>query len=287
MNVYVANLGDDTVIRVPKAGGNATTLVTGWKNVVGVAVSGTNLFWSSESTFGNAGVSGNFGGVWKCTLPACTDKNLISTVGNVRHLDAKNGYVYYAASSDVRRVKEDGTGDMTIAAVNSPFSVAADATHVYYTSNQNNVGRALVTGGVDESVGPLTSKVTGFISVTADRFFWAYTDVSSKGQAFGALKSATATRVSYGNANQASIAITSDAKNVYWANDGSNTGIDSNGDGELLSCPVAGCGSAEPVRLVDKLHYAGPIIVDGSTIYFLEFGGRGGANGRLLKIAAP
>ena len=142
-NIYVALKRDDTVVRLAKTGGTVVTLVAGWKNVIGVALSGTTLFWSSDGTLGDAGVSGNFGGVWKCTLPACTDKKLISTVGDVRHIDVQNGWVYYATFDQVRRVKVDGTGDMTVVVVNAPFSVRADATHVYFTSAENSLGRAL------------------------------------------------------------------------------------------------------------------------------------------------
>lgn len=223
-------------------------------------------------------------GVWKCTLPACTDKKLISTVGDVYHLDVKNGFVYYATFDAVRRVKEDGSGDIAIGTVNRPFAVAADATHVYYTSNQNSVERSLVTGGGSESVGPLNSKVVGFMAVDSTRFYWAYTDSNSKGQVLSGMKATPATRVTYGNANLGSVGVVADDANVYWTNDGTATGIDSNGDGELLTCPVAGC-AGDPVRLVDKLHYGGPLVTDANAVYFLEFGGRSGANGRLLKIA--
>ena len=72
-NVYVATINGGTVLRIAKTGGKIDTLVTGWASMVGVAVSGTTLFWSADDTLGDAG-NGDFGGVWKCTLPACTDK---------------------------------------------------------------------------------------------------------------------------------------------------------------------------------------------------------------------
>lgn len=285
-NVYIATQGANTILRVAKTGGKVDTLVTGWQSMIGVAVSGTTLFWSADDALGDAG-DGNFGGVWKCTLPACTDKKLISTAGQSRHLDVKNGFVYYATVDAVRRVKVDGTGDqLLVAGINQPFSVAADEAFVYYTSNENSLGRVPVDGGTDNSVGPLNAKTYGFVAVDALHFYWAFTDVSSKGQVFAGLKSATATRTSYGTANQGSIGVGSDGTNLYWTNDGTFTGIDSNGDGELLMCPVGGC-APDPVRLVDKLRYAGPIVLDANAVYFLEFGGRSGANGRLLKIAKP
>ena len=40
------------------------------------------------------------------------------------------------------------------------------------------------------------------------------------------------------------------------------------------------------MRLVEKLHYSGPIRLDANAVYFIEYGGAG-ANGRLLKIAKP
>ena len=285
-NVYVATKDGNTVLRVAKTGGKVDTLVTGWQSLVGVAVSGTTLFWSADDALGDAG-DGNFGGVWKCTLPACTDKKLISTAGRSRHIDVKNGFVYYATEDAIRRVKVDGTGDqLLVAGINQPFSVAADDAFVYYTSNETSLGRVPVDGGSDNPVGPLNASQYGFVAVDAQRFYWAFTDVSSKGQVFGGLKSATATRTSYGTANQGSVGVASDGTNLYWSNDGTYTGIESNGDGELLTCPVGGC-APDPVRLADKLRYAGPIVLDANAVYFLEFGGRSGANGRLLKIAKP
>ncbi|HSO40198.1 MAG TPA: hypothetical protein VLT33_47050 [Labilithrix sp.] len=285
-NIYVATIGADTVLRVAKTGGATEVLVTGWQNMLGVAVSGSTLFWSADGALGDAG-DGNFGGVWKCTLPACTDKKLVSTVGRTRHLDVKNGYLYYASESDVRRVKVDGTGDQSlVTGVNQPFAVAADATHVYYNSNQNSLQRVLIAGGGDEPVGPLVASYVGFVAVDSQRFFWAYTDGAGKGTVLGALKSAPATRTTYGEANFRSLGVASDDTNLYWSNDGTVTGTTSNGDGELLTCPVAGC-VGDPVRLADKLNFAGAIALDATAVYFLEFGGRGGANGRVLKIAKP
>lgn len=282
--VYVANSGDNTVVRIPKTGGNVEQLVTGWSTMLGVTVSGTSLFWSSNTGFGDGG-GGNFGGLWTCTLPACTDKKNVSTAGYVRHLDARNGYVYYGTMSDVRRVKADGTAEQILApSVNQTWSVAADATHVYYNSNQNSLQRVLVGGGGEEPVGPLIANYVGFVAVDSQRFYWAYVDVSKKGQILSGLKTAPATRVTYGNANEGAVGVASDETNLYWSNDGTATGIESNGDGELLTCPVAGC-TGDPVRLADKLHYAGAIVTDATAVYFLEFGGRSGANGRLLKIA--
>lgn len=282
-NVYLALAGDDSVVRVSKTGGTVVQLVTGWQNMTGVGVAGNTLFWSGDGARGDAG-DGNFGGLWKCTLPACTDKKVISTVGYVRHIDVKNGYVYYANESEIRRVKVDGTGDMTINATNQAFAVAADDKHVYYTSNQNTLLRSPITGGPGEAIGPLTAKFVGFVSLSSTSFYWAYTDTNDNGQVFGSVKAAPATRVSFGNMNLSSVGVGSDGKYVYWTNDGTATGIESNGDGELLACPVAGCGGMAPLRLAEKLHYGGHLVVD-DAVYFLEFGGRSGANGRLLKLA--
>ena len=253
--------------------------------MIGVAVSESTLFWSADDTLGDAG-DGNFGGVWKCTLPACSDKKLVSTVGRVRHMAVKSGYVYYASEDAVRRVKVDGTDDqLLVGGVNQPFAVAADATHVYYNSNQNSLERVPIAGGASESVGPLNSTFYGFVALDTQHFYWAFTDVSSKGQVYAGLKSTPATRTSYGTANQRSVGVASDDTNLYWSNDGTFTGTDANGDGQLLTCPVSGC-APDPVKLVEKLNYAGPILLDANAVYFIEFGGAG-ANGRLLKIAKP
>lgn len=285
--VYFATQGDGRVMRILKSGGTVDTLVTGWQSMIGVGVSGTTLFWSADDALGDAG-DGNFGGVWKCTLPACTDKKLVSTVGNTQHLDVKNGFVYYATEDSIRRVKVDGTGDQSLVTpINRPFSIAADDAHVYYTSNQTSLERVPVGGAATgEAVGPLNASRYGFVAVDAQRFYWAFTDVSSKGQVFGALKASPATRTSYGTTNRGSLGVASDGTNVYWMNDGTLSGTDSNGDGDFLTCPVAGC-TGEPLRLADQLHFAGPIAIDGSAVYFLEFGGRNSVNGRLLKVAKP
>ncbi len=289
-HLYLANFRDDSVVRVPKAGGAVEPLVTAWGSVVGVAVSGTSLFWSSRGSFGDGG-GGSFGGVWTCTLPACTNKKNVSPVGGVQHLAVNGGFLYYATGDGVRRMAVDGTGDLAlVSGINQAFSLAVDATHVYYTSRENSLQRVLVGGGGNEPVGPLVANSIGFVATDSQRFFWAYTDMADRGQLLGGLKSAPATRVSYGTMNEQSLAVASDDTNVYWTNDGTVTGTGfnttSNGDAELLTCPVAGC-AGDPIRLVDKLQFTGQIVLDGPAIYFLEYATSKANNGRLLKIAKP
>jgi hypothetical protein len=52
-----------------------------------------------------------------------------------------------------------------------------------------------------------------------------------------------------------------DAKNVYWANSGAGT---------ILSCPLAGCGAAEPKVVVENAPGARGIAVDAMNVYWMS-----------------
>ena len=55
------------------------------------------------------------------------------------------------------------------------------------------------------------------------------------------------------------VGITTDAVNVYWTTDGTNTGGSTNSDGKVMTCPIAGCAASGPIILADKLAFSGPV----------------------------
>lgn len=292
-DVYVTAQRDGTVLQIPKAGGAPKVLASGQEDVHGVVVDGVTLYWSNgDFRFNDAGA---VGGIWKCTLPGCAAPTLVTPGDIAMNVELSNGFLYYAARNDaeVRRVTPSGAGDMLVAATNSPFDIAVDGTHVYYTSSQPSLYRALIDGGSvpnEEAVGPLDSKLVGYVTVDDQRYYWAYVDQADKGHVLSGSKAAPASpKTSYGSEadNVGAIGVAVDATYLYWSTDGTATGNVPDANGKLFACPKQGCGPQGPILLADQLVFGGPIATDDQAVYWVEFGSVGQANGRLRKVAKP
>jgi hypothetical protein len=293
-NVYVTTLGDGAVLRIPKDGSTASTIVTGHEKARGVTIGGNELFWSSADFAGDGG-DGSWGGVWGCTLPACTNVHFVTEGDYASNVRYANGSLFFAEgnNSAIVRVQPDGSNRVALTTATGPFSVAVDATHVYYQANIPNLERVPVDGGAEESVGPLlpASGSLGLMDIDSDRVYWAFSQDESTGHVYSAMKSSpTATRIEYGTDNKNSVGVAVDATTVFWTNQGTFGAappFNNNGDGDVRACPKAGCGAA-PIVLQQNLKAPGAIHVDGDAIYFLTFGTSGNtSDGELRRIAKP
>ncbi|MBX3211855.1 MAG: hypothetical protein KF850_07470 [Labilithrix sp.] len=290
-NVYVTARGNGAVLRVAKDGSKTDVLVSGHDEARGVTLDGQNLFWSNLEFAGDGG-DGYWGGVWGCSLPACSDVHLVTTADWAANVRYSNGFLYFAENNNgvVVRVKPDGSMRTDVGAGNKPFSVAVDGTHVYFQANADDLRRVQLDGGSQETVGPLSyGGALGFVAVDDERVYWAYGEYESpKGFVYSALKAnPAAPKVSYGTNNVNSLGVAVDATTLYWTNEGTFDGTSSAKNGELLACPKAGC-SGDPVVLAEGLSAPGAIAVDDAAVYYLVFGStRGSADGELRKIAKP
>jgi hypothetical protein len=290
VNVYYTTFGGaGAVALVPKAGGTPKTLATTQTSARGVQVDATGLYWSNGDF-----ISGK-GGVWKCTLPACTTPTLVAPGDWAYDVQLANGQVYFSAYNDgtvLVGLPDGGAG--VVATTNHAFGLGVDSNYAYYTSSQPNLYRAALDGGAgnEESVGPLNSDSVGFVVLDATRFYWAFADTSDAGHVFGALKADPGTRVDYAgpeSVGPAGVAV--DATNIYWSTGGTFSGPPTspvpNGDGKVFTCPLAGCPAAGPTLLAGKLRDTGPLVIDATSIYWCEFGDYPGATGQVRKVAKP
>ncbi|MBX3209779.1 MAG: hypothetical protein KF764_32395 [Labilithrix sp.] len=293
MNVYVTARGNGAVLRIAKDGSKTDVLASGHSEARGVTLDGQNLYWSNLDFAGDGG-DDRWGGVWGCTLPACSNTHLVTTADRPANVRFSGGFLYFAETNNgvVVRVKPDGSMRSDVGTGNQPFSVAVDGTHVYFQANRNDLQRSLLDGGTQENVGPLEyGGALGFVTVDDERVYWAFSEFATPtGHVYSALKATPAApKEQYGTANKGSIGVAVDATTLYWTNEGTFDGNDTSlKDGQVLACPKAGCGAAAPVVLADAMTTPGAIAVDDSAVYFLLFGSkRGSADGELRKIAKP
>lgn len=297
--VYVTMYETGAVVGFPKAGGAGTPLASNEIRASGVAVSGTTLFWGNgDFRFDDAGAKG---GIWKCTLPGCTAKTLIAASGYGTSYPVIHGaFVYYSTGegNTVARAPLGGGAGMDIATTNQAFGVAVDDVNAYYTSGQPTLYRAHVDGtsvGNEEVLGPDNGSTamsrTGFVTVDADRVYWAYTDDMGKGHVLSAAKSAPAAgAIAYGAAtdNIFPVGVAVDADNVYWSTAGTSVSMDvPTGDGKIFACPKAGCPAGGPVLLATGGLFGGPVTTDDKAVYWAEYGATMGNSGRVRKVAKP
>ena len=289
-NVYVTTYNDGRVIRAAKDGSSFAPIATGMKYSSGVGVAGNVLFWTNaDFTYDDAGY---WGGLFKCTLPACTDKSLVLAADMPNNLSEVSGVVFLSVRNDaqIRRVNANGTGELLVATTNQPFGLACDTNHCYYTSAQPNLYRALADGGRGETaVGALDSDFIGYVTVDNERFYWAYTQENTgKGKVFSGLKNDIAgAKIEYGDNKTGSVGVAVDATNVYWTNGGTFTGNTSNADGELLTCPKTGCPAGGPTLLADKLPNPWGVAVDDVAVYWAEYTNDFQQTGAIKKVAKP
>ncbi len=292
-HVYVTARGNGAVLKIAKADGKTDVLASGHEEARGVTLDGQNLFWSNRDFPGDGG-DGSWGGVWGCTLPACTDKRLVTEGDWAANVRFAGGFLYFAENNNgtVVRVKPDGSMRAPVATGNKPWSVAVDATHLYFTANTGYLQRTPLAGGTPENVGPLDmGGPSGFVTLDDERVYWAYADYATPaGHVLSALKAdPNAPKEQYGTANVGSVGVAVDGTTLYWTNEGHfDASFVSQKDGELLACPKAGCGGNAPVALQQGLTAPGAIAVDGEAVWFLTFGTKeGSADGELRKIAKP
>lgn len=278
--VYFTSKGDGTVSRTPQAGGAIEPLAVGQDKPLGVAVANGTLFWSSS----------RLGGLWKCTLPTCENKSKISDRPYIFHFQIKGDQIYFAAQAGVLRISIDGGAETPIdTTVSGAFAVAVDESHAYYTSDSYQVYRASISGTTREAVGPLakSTNFVGFITHETDTVYWTHADADGTGTVF-AVKTdiPNSSLATYGTNNVNPVSVVGDGVSVFWLNEGTEDAGTSNAEGELLTCPKAGCADAGPTKLASGLRYGGQMVVDENAIYFVEHGGNS-STGSIRKVAKP
>jgi hypothetical protein len=195
-DIFITNYGNGSVIRVGKTNQTASPIVSGQGSPQGLATDGTNLFWANEDFAGDGtGTDPSWGGIWACTLPACTTSRLIRQGDQPASLAYSAGFLYYVEHNGftVDQVKPDGTMFKTLASPTQPFAVGVDSSNVYYSTNNGNLDRVALTGGTEQTMGPYEiGAIHGLIALDADRVYWAYTSDNGTGHVYSAPKTAGA-----------------------------------------------------------------------------------------------
>jgi len=290
-HVYVALYGSDRVVRIAKNGGLMDVLVSGHVDAHGVTLGGGKLFWANLD-YAGTGTDGYWGGVWGCTLPACADTDQVTQGDNVAYVRFSNDHLFFTERSPgeaLTWVTRDGVDKDNLAFPTDPWSVAVDESHVYFQF-AGGLSRVSVAGGPIQPVGESQSFAdNGFITLDADRVYWAFSDVGGSGETgrvYSALKSNLAAPiVKYGTNNARPNGVAVDATTLYWTNEGTLTSSTSNGDGKVLACPKQGC-QGEPVVLEEGLVLPRTIVADGDALYFIVRG-NGTTAGELRRLAKP
>ncbi len=292
-HVYVTTYGDERVLEIPKNGGATRELAKAQTNVWGVLASGTTLYWANSHYPYEPQEATYKGGIWSCELPACATPKLVTPADFPNIIVLQDGNLYFTEENTgaVVRVKPDGTGRTTIATnTTSPFGIAADKTHVYWTSYQPQLYRAPVGGGGQETVGPQGTFRAGYIAVDADRVYWAYSERAGTGRVVSAAKNnLAAPRIEYGSEenNKEPVGIAVDDKFVYWSTHGTKDGTIALGDGQVLACPKKGCPASGPTVLMKELARAYGIAVDNTHVYVAEYTNAGDKTGSVRKVPKP
>jgi hypothetical protein len=286
-HLYYAAYTDGAVLRV-KLDGSLTpqTMASGLTNVTGVARESDNLYFS------------DWDGVSKCKVPTdgglCTGTVAASNTDYSRYLFLVGTTLFFTSQSDVRRAGPTAAGPETTYGTSTvqPWSVAANAEYVYFSTSSIGLQRAPVgglDGGGSDSVGPLNSKiVASYVAIDGDSVFWSFRDdATDQGFVYSAKHADPAQRISYTATTTWPIGVAADANYVYWTDRGGAPAGPgpATGDGRLLACSRAGC-TGEPIVLATGCKGGGHITLDANFIYFAE-NNNFGPGGRVRKLAKP
>jgi len=202
-SIYWAS--DGTLKKLPLAGGTPVRLVEEQVDAKALAVDGEHVY------FANVG-SDELGSVMRVPLAGGTPVLLASEPGSgptAIALDADNVYWANGSSRENHRVlkvaRGGGTPVVLVTGANSVFGMAADATHVYFTTFET------LAGGAGQST---VRKVP--------------------------IAGGDATVLASGDPQPLALAV--DGANIYWANASTSytLGSGSGTDGKVLSVPKAG-----------------------------------------------
>ena len=227
------------------------------------------------------------GGVFACPASDCNGAALRRISSKSSHdVGIRGGTAYYTSILDgtLSRASITGAGETAISTINTPFQIAVDATHAYLTSNENDIVRVPLGGGIPESVGSNRGDLAGGIFVDDARVYWTYTFYTKPGVILARDK-ATGVTTGYTNTARNPTNVIADSKLVYWITLGTSEQERERNDGKLFACPIAGCPSTGPLLLADGLENGIGLALDDAAIYYTEIGLTG--IGAVRKIAKP
>jgi hypothetical protein len=303
------NYVDGALMKVPTRGGKTTTVVSG-QSPSGLAIAGTNLYWTNYGTFVSASTNYTLNTVMTVPISGGDPATLVSGQTGPEGIAVDATNVYWAnstVSGTVMKLPLGGGTPITLTSgLDFPGSIAVDATNVYWM-NQGTSGRAdgyarLMTvpikGGTPTTLASADRMAaSGGIAVDAKSVYWVYSmwiyaAAPGGGGVFSGPSTCTGTVVKVPIAGGAPTTLASgqfcpggqiavDATAVYWVTDGS-----------VMAVPLAG---GTPITLASGQNANGGLAIDATSVYWtvgtadgdgavlkapkIAFGGAGGSGG--------
>jgi hypothetical protein len=289
---------DDAIMKIGKDGKNQVLLAHSPQGQVstprGITVDDKFVYWVN-------GRSDMFdpGRIAKCAISGCASAGtlLISDLDEPLDIvldDTQMFWIEKTGARVARALKEDGGAPKTMtgglwAVGPVEYTVAADATHVYFAA-RNTIARVAKTSAVADASTPAYQEIfigvdTVGVAIDDTNVYWASEDdpgVVQYAPKGGIPNGSVASTLASQLPNPHAIAV--DATNVYWINNGA--GLNTFVDGSVMMCPKSGCAAAGPKTLAAKQQNPKDIAMDDLAIYW-TVNGTAAADGFVMKVAKP
>jgi hypothetical protein len=249
-------------------GGSVVTLASGQTAAGPIAVTATDVYWTSQSgtTVSKVPICGgavttlalNIQG--SATLTLATRALALDATsiywGALSLQPAEGGVV--SGAQVVLKVPLAGGTPVTVASGGGLGGVRVDSTNVYWAAYQGGVMKEALAGGAPAPVA--TGKGPVDLTIDAANVYWIEnTNVVMKAPIAGG----SATTLASANDVNEPRAIAVDATSVYWTNHAQN------GNGSVMKVPIAG---GVAMTLAANQDWPIGIAVDGSNVYWVNSG---------------